>query len=331
LPPVPQRARILEGPNVITAESLTRRYGNFLAVDQVSFSIGQGEIVGLLGPNGAGKTTIMKMLTGYLEPSEGHARLDGIDVTDDPKTVQRQIGYLPETLPLYPELRVIDFLDFAAALRGVGRDRAAAVRDAIAATELEEKALDPIQTLSRGFRQRVGVAQAILHRPRFVVLDEPTNGLDPGQTLHMRALVKRLAERATVILSTHIMQEVKAVCGRVMILRNGALVLDEAIEKLTRSERLTLTTDAAPDRVQAILATVGGTGSVELVEQSPGRYHYRIPASGDADDLAARTAAALVSGGFRVYALAPEHRDLETVFREVSEAPATPVVRGVAA
>jgi ABC-2 type transport system ATP-binding protein len=305
---------------VITAESLTRRYGDFLAVDRVSFTVGQGEIVGLLGPNGAGKTTIMKMLTGYLEPSDGHVRLDGIDVTDDPKMVQRQLGYLPESVPLYPEMRVIDFLDFAAELRGVGADRAAAVRDAIAATELEEKALDPIQTLSRGFRQRVGVAQAILHRPRFVVLDEPTNGLDPGQTLHMRALVRRLAERATVILSTHIMQEVKAVCGRVMILRNGQLVLDESIEKLTRSERLALTTDLAPQRVTALIAPVAGAGAPELLEQRAGRFSYRIPLAGDVDELAARAAAALVGGGAKVFALAPEHRDLETVFREVSEA-----------
>jgi ABC-2 type transport system ATP-binding protein len=305
---------------VITAESLTRRYGDFLAVDDVSFSIGQGEIVGLLGPNGAGKTTIMKMLTGYLEPSAGRARLDGIDVTDDPKTVQRQLGYLPESLPLYPEMRVIDFLDFAAQLRGVEGDRAAAVREAIAATELEEKALDPIQTLSRGFRQRVGVAQAILHRPRFVVLDEPTNGLDPGQTVHMRALVKKLAERATVILSTHIMQEVNAVCGRVMILRHGRLVLDDSLANLTRSERLALTTDAAPERVGGVLGSISGAGRPELLGQDGGRFRYRVPLTGDVGELAAQAAAALAAQGVRIFALAPEHRDLETVFREVSEA-----------
>lgn len=309
---------------MITAESLTRRYGDFLAVDDVSFSIGQGEIVGLLGPNGAGKTTIMKMLTGYLEPSAGHARLDGIDVTSQPKTVQRQLGYLPESLPLYPEMRVIDFLDFAAELRGVEGDRATAVRDAIAATELEEKALEPIQTLSRGFRQRVGVAQAILHKPRFVVLDEPTNGLDPGQTLHMRDLIRRLAERATVILSTHIMQEVSAVCGRVMILRHGKLVLDDSLANLTRSERLALTTDASPDRVQSILDGIAGAGRAEMRAQHQGRYTYRVPLAGDVDALAARTAAALAAQNVQIFAIAPEHRDLETVFREVSEAGALP-------
>jgi len=309
---------------VITAESLTRRYGDFLAVDDVSFSIGQGEIVGLLGPNGAGKTTIMKMLTGYLEPSAGHARLDGVDVTQRPKTIQRQLGYLPESLPLYPEMRVIDFLDFAAELRGVEGDRAVSVRDAIAATELEEKALDPIQTLSRGFRQRVGVAQAILHRPRFVVLDEPTNGLDPAQTLHMRDLIRKLAERATVILSTHIMQEVSAVCGRVMILRNGRLVLDDTIANLTRSERLALATDAGPDRVQPVLSAIAGVGRLETLAQAAGRFEYRVPLAGDVDALAAQAAAALVAQDIRIFALAPEHRDLETVFREVSEASGSP-------
>jgi ABC-2 type transport system ATP-binding protein len=226
-------------------------------------------------------------------------------------------------------MRVIDFLDFAATLRGVEGDRAAAVREAIAATELEEKALDPIQTLSRGFRQRVGVAQAILHRPRFVVLDEPTNGLDPAQTLHMRDLVRRLAERATVILSTHIMQEVSAVCGRVMILRNGRLVLDDSLANLTRSERLALATDAAPDRVRSVLSGIAGTGRLEVLGQAPGRFTYRVPLSGDVDALAAEAASALTAQGVRIFALAPEHRDLETVFREVSEAGA-PAATGAA-
>jgi len=305
---------------VIKAESLTRRYGDFVAVDSVGFSIGQGEIVGLLGPNGAGKTTIMKMLTGYLEPSAGRVLVDDVDVTDQPKVVQRELGYLPESQTLYPEMTVADFLDFAAQLRGVTGDRGAAVREAIDATELGEKALDPIQTLSRGFRQRVGVAQAILHRPRFLILDEPTNGLDPAQTLHMRDLIKRLAERATIMLSTHIMQEVSAVCGRVMILRHGKLVLDESLATLTQSRRLVLTTDAPLARVVQVLPQAGGIGTAELVSTEGGRNRYRIPLAGDVDALAASAASALVGAGIRIFALAPEQRDLETVFREVSEA-----------
>ncbi|NJN51084.1 MAG: ABC transporter ATP-binding protein [Gammaproteobacteria bacterium] len=305
---------------MIQADALTRRYGSFLAVDAVDFRIGQGEIVGLLGHNGAGKTTIMKMLTGFLEPSSGAVTVDGIDVADDPKAVQRNLGYLPESLPLYPEMTVIDFLDFTAELRGVAHGRAAAIKDAIAATELEEKAFDPVHTLSRGYRQRVGVAQAIIHRPRFLVLDEPTNGLDPGQTQHMRDLIKRLAKNATVILSTHIMQEVSAVCGRVMILRNGRLVLDDSLAALTRSEHLVLATNATREQLSQVVGSVAGVGSPELLAQAEGQSRFRLPLDGDIDALTAAVADTMVAAGLKIFSLAPEHRDLETVFRSVSEA-----------
>jgi ABC-2 type transport system ATP-binding protein len=247
---------------VIKAEQLTRRYGDFLAVDRVDFTIEQGEIVGLLGHNGAGKTTIMKMLTGYLEPSAGRVLVDGVDVAEQPKVVQRSLGYLSESLPLYPEMTVVDYLEYAAELRGVApADQASAVRESIESTELEVKAFDRIYTLSRGYRQRVGVAQAILHKPRFLVLDEPTNGLDPSQTQHMRDLIRRLSAQATIILSTHIMQEVSAVCDRAMILRNGRLVLDESLAALRRSERLLVGTDAEPEKVGAALRGIDGVGS----------------------------------------------------------------------
>ncbi len=305
---------------MIQADALTRRYGSFLAVDRVDFRIGQGEIVGLLGHNGAGKTTIMKMLTGFLEPSSGSVTVDGIDVADDPKAVQRNLGYLPESLPLYPEMTVIDFLDFTAELRGVRDGRAAAIKDAIAATELEEKAFDAVHTLSRGFRQRVGVAQAILHRPRFLILDEPTNGLDPGQTQHMRDLIKRLAKDATVILSTHIMQEVSAVCGRVMILRNGKLVLDDSLDALTRSEHLVLSTSASREQLAPVIAKVAIASPPETIDSSAGRSRFRIGLSGEVGAGAAAVANAMVAAGLEIFALAPEHRDLETVFRQVSEA-----------
>ncbi len=305
---------------MIQADGLTRRYGTFLAVDSVNFKIGPGEIVGLLGHNGAGKTTIMKMLTGFLEPSAGTITVDGVDVAEAPKQVQQSLGYLPESLPLYPEMTVMDFLDFTAELRGVRDGRARAIREAVAATELEEKAFDPIHTLSRGYRQRVGVAQAILHKPRFLVLDEPTNGLDPGQTQHMRDLIVELAKDATVILSTHIMQEVNAVCGRVMILRQGRLVLDDSIAALTRSERLSLATNGDREQVTRVLSGIAGAGAAEPVAMRDGQHHYRVPLSGDIDAVTAAVASALVGAGLSVYAIAPEHRDLETVFREVSDA-----------
>jgi ABC-2 type transport system ATP-binding protein len=304
---------------VIKAEQLTRRYGDFLAVDRVDFSIGQGEIVGLLGHNGAGKTTIMKMLTGYLEPSEGRILVDDVDVAEQPKVVQRSLGYLSESLPLYPEMTVVDYLEYAAELRGVApADQASAVRESVEATELESKAFDQIHTLSRGYRQRVGVAQAILHKPRFLVLDEPTNGLDPSQTQHMRELIRRLAGNATIILSTHIMQEVNAVCDRAMILRNGRLVLDETLASLRRSERLLVGTDAEPATVAAALRGVDGVGAASPVRN--GTKRVALPLSGEVEATSARVVAALVAANIHVYSVAPEQRDLETVFREVSDA-----------
>jgi ABC-2 type transport system ATP-binding protein len=304
---------------VIKAEQLTRRYGDFLAVDRVDFTIEQGEIVGLLGHNGAGKTTIMKMLTGYLEPSAGRVLVDGVDVAEQPKVVQRSLGYLSESLPLYPEMTVVDYLEYAAELRGVApADQASAVRESIESTELEVKAFDRIYTLSRGYRQRVGVAQAILHKPRFLVLDEPTNGLDPSQTQHMRDLIRRLSAQATIILSTHIMQEVNAVCDRAMILRNGRLVLDESLAALRRSERLLVGTDAEPDQVGAALRGIDGVGSALPIRS--GAKRVALPFSGDVEATAARVVAALVGADIRVFSVTPEQRDLETVFREVSDA-----------
>jgi ABC-2 type transport system ATP-binding protein len=297
---------------MIEADGLSRRYGDFLAVDDVSFAIGQGEIVGLLGHNGAGKTTIMKMLTGYLEPSAGSVRVDGMVVEEDRQKVQAQLGYLPENLPLYPELSVADYLAYAAELREI--DPVPSVRRAIEATELTVKAFDPIATLSRGYKQRLGVAQAILHEPRFLILDEPTNGLDPGQTQHMRALIKRLSERATVILSTHIMQEVNALCDRALILHNGILAVDERLENLRVSNRLHVRTAAQADLPQ----TLAGVDGIAAIHRGvDGGWELETP--GNPDAVAAQVATRLVAAGLPVYQLASAQRDLESVFREVND------------
>ena len=295
---------------MIDADGLTRRYGETLAVNAVGFSIGQGEIVGLLGHNGAGKTTIMKMLTGYLEPSAGSVRVDGVDVAENPQAVQQRLGYLPENCPVYPEMSVVDYLDYVAGLRGVA-NRAEALRAVLTATDLTHRALDPIGTLSRGYQQRVGVAQAIVHEPQLLILDEPTNGLDPSQTQHMRELILRLAERATVILSTHIMQEVDAVCDRVMILRAGELALDERLAALKESSRVQLATDAPAPAVEAAVA---GFAAVEPVDDG---FAVRFEGVADAERTA-ELAERLVAGGVAIHGLAAEKRDLETVFREVS-------------
>ncbi len=299
---------------MIEADQLTRRYGDFLAVDGVSFSISHGEIVGLLGHNGAGKTTIMKMLTGYLEPSAGSVRVDGVSLTDDPDRVQASLGYLPENLPLYPEMSVADYLDYAAEIRGIDAPRA--VPRAIEATELESKALDPISTLSRGFKQRVGVAQAILHEPRLLILDEPTNGLDPGQTEHMRSLIERLAENATVILSTHIMQEVDAICDRAIILRSGSLVLDERLADLKESNRYRLRS-ASGTSMEDLLSPLAVVQRVTLEDEG----QWEVVVVGDLDAAGGAIASAVVGAGHPLYELTLKRRDLETVFREVNAAP----------
>ena len=305
---------------MIDAEGLTRRYGDTLAVNDVSFTIGKGEIVGLLGHNGAGKTTIMKMLTGYLEPSAGNVRVDDLDVVEAAQAIQQRLGYLPENCPVYPEMTVVGYLDYVAGLRGVD-NRPLALREVLAATDLTHRALDPIGTLSRGYQQRVGVAQAIVHKPALLILDEPTNGLDPSQTQHMRELIVRLASQATVILSTHIMQEVDAVCDRVMILRAGELALDERLSALKESARVNLATDAPLERIQSAIdgfatASASGDGFAVTFDGSPDESHV------------AALAERLVAGGVAVHSLAPEKRDLETVFREVTSArsvePATP-------
>jgi ABC-2 type transport system ATP-binding protein len=299
---------------MIRVEHLTRSYGDITAVDNVSFTIERGEILGLLGHNGAGKTTIMKMMTGYLEPTRGTIRIDDLQIGIDTRAIQSRIGYLPENCPLWPEMTVIDYLEYQAVLHGVPEiKRDHVVAQAIGRTALKERAAETIQTLSRGYRQRVGVAQALLHNPDIVILDEPTNGLDPTQILHMRDLIGELAKTATVIVSTHILQEVQAVCERVLILRSGRLVVNARIDDLARSGGLLVSVD---DDASDTLAGVPTVTKVEVSEGSDGHRHYRLDAPTDA---APEIADALCRAGRKIYVLQPQRRDLETVFAEVNE------------
>jgi ABC-2 type transport system ATP-binding protein len=234
--------------------------------------------------------------------------------------VQQCIGYLPENCPLYPEMTVIDFLVYAAQLHGVALNRqTTAVRDAIARTELGAKATHVIGTLSRGYRQRVGVAQAILHRPRILVLDEPTNGLDPAQIGHMRALITDLAQQATVIISTHIMQEVNAVCDRVIIIREGNKVLDAQLKALTSTHRLITVIDQPPEPAQPWLAAVDGVSGVEVMSSDAGRYRYALALDRDSVEAAPAVAASVLQRGARLFAMYPEQRDLESLFNKINQ------------
>ncbi|WP_305907756.1 ABC transporter ATP-binding protein [Methylomarinum sp. Ch1-1] len=311
---------------MLEVSDLTRLYGDFVAVDRVGFSIGQGEIVGLLGHNGAGKTTIMKMLSGYLEPNQGRISIDGIDLTDDAKQVQRTLGYLPESLPIYPEMSVADYLDYAAELKGLtGDHKYLEIKRAIGATAIADRLLSPISTLSRGYKQRVGVAQAILGQPRLLILDEPTNGLDPTQTEQMRRLIRDLAQDATVILSTHIMQEVEALCDRALILRNGRLAVDARLDELRHSNHLLIATTLAPQSAEQRLRALNGIENLEVLSHAAepeGGYRYRLTLSErDAcNTISAALAKSIIEAGAELYQLHPEQRDLETLFREVSNA-----------
>ncbi len=218
---------------MIQVTDLKKSYGPIQALGGVTFEIAPGEIVGLLGPNGAGKTTIIKMLTGYLQPDEGLVMVDGLDVLTHTRQVQAEIGYLPETAPLYPELSVQAYLLMMAELRQIPEEeRIERLSEAVYATGLNEHLTRPIGQLSKGFRQRVGLAQAILHRPRLLILDEPTIGLDPTQIVEIRRLIRRLAEHSTVLFSTHILSEVEALCDRVIILMNGQIKADARLSEL---------------------------------------------------------------------------------------------------
>ena len=214
---------------MIEVKGLVKTYGPKRAVDGVSFRVNRGDILGFLGPNGAGKSTTMKMITGFLRPDSGTATVDGIDVTVDPVAVKRKLGYLPESAPAYPEMTVEEFLGFIAEVRGFRSATAkrAQVDRAIGLTHLAPVRKQTIETLSKGFKQRVGFAQALLHDPGVLVLDEPTDGLDPNQKNEVRSLIKAMAVDKAVILSTHILEEVDAICNRVIIISQGKVVADE--------------------------------------------------------------------------------------------------------
>lgn len=306
---------------MIRIDHVTRKYGEIAAVSDVSLTINRGEIVGLLGHNGAGKTTLMKMLTGYLEPTSGSMSVDGIDVVKDRLAVQRQIGYMPENAPLYPEMMVQEYLLMMAELRGVPADRrVSAVSVAAGRTGLGQHLLRPIGQLSKGYRQRVGLAQAIVHDPALLVLDEPTNGLDPLQIQTIRDLIRKLGQTSTIILSTHILQEVEAVCGRVVILIEGKLSADASLSELLTSNVLRLSVDDKAD-VRGGLTKVPGLSSIRRVGADPavpGNTVWGLDCAPGA--MPAPAVLDVAHGaGWRVTALAPEHRTLDGVFKQLQQ------------
>lgn len=307
---------------MITVSNILRNYGDFIAVDEVSFKIAPGEIVGLLGHNGAGKTTILKMLTGFLEPTGGTITIDGDDICRDRRRVQQRIGYLPENCPAYPEMTILDYLDYSASLHGLSRlERSPLIAEAIEKTGLTEKATKRISTLSRGYRQRTGVAQAILHKPKILILDEPTNGLDPTQILQMRKLIKDLAVKSTIIISTHILQEVQAICDRVLILKDGAKVLDVKLDELQEEGRLLLRVSGDDNKMKQFFSGCEGVIECDQIsaENVPASsYALSIDKDRDRHKMAANIARGVHDQGWELYSMSFESRNLETVFAELS-------------
>ena len=318
---------------MIEVEHLSKIYGSTAGIEDVTFNVEPGEIMGFLGPNGAGKTTTMRILAGYLPATSGIARIAGADVHEDSLTVRQRIGYLPETPPLYPEMTVEGFLDFVARLKAVpAGDRPARVQAAIERCNLQEKRRVLIRKLSKGFRQRVGIAQAIVHEPPVIILDEPTVGLDPRQIIEVRNLIKSLAGNQTVILSTHILPEVSMTCNRVTIINRGKVIATNTLENLEASlaggsrYELEIEGDAAA-AAQQLLQILPNVQSVEV-----------IPAAGAASALAADNRAGLrvisqpgteagpdvvtvlVGMGLRVYEMQRTRANLESVFLELTTA-----------
>jgi ABC-2 type transport system ATP-binding protein len=300
---------------VVTLQALSKRYGGRFAVDGVSLDIGENEVVGLLGPNGSGKTTILRILTGYLRPSSGTARIAGHDVITDGPAARARVGYVPEDAPLYPHMRVDEFLSFMGRLRGL---EGARLRRALALARerlsLEAVGATIIGRLSRGYRQRVAIAQAILHEPALLVLDEPTNGLDPRQVIELREVIRDLAARCSVVLASHILSEVELVADRAAILLRGRLL---TVRRLERERILRIRTPSAlAARVSEILASgEGAAGSEEAgVADGVASWRIRSPDEGAAERLAARLCAA----GIGVVEFAQERSDLEDTFLKLT-------------
>ena len=305
--------------SAIEIEHLSKSYGRIRALEDVSFKVDPGEVIGLLGPNGAGKTTLMKILTGYLEPDGGEVRVHGIDVVGDPISAQRRIGYLPESAPLYSEMIVQEYLDTMAAMRGVPyADRREKMIEAIRATGLEDRVVQPIGTLSKGFRQRVGIAQAIIHQPDILILDEPTTGLDPTQIVEIRDLIKRLASKTTVLLSTHILSEVEAACERVLVIMRGELRADAKLADLRNANAAVVAIDAAAEGVEAKLKEIAGVTRVEPIGERDSLQRWRVTSSAE-DDVCPALFEALRATTWKVSELRPEPKSLERVFRDLAE------------
>ena len=304
---------------MIEVQHLTKRYGPTTAVDDVSFRVERGEVLGFLGPNGAGKTTTMRVLTGYMPPTDGKAIVAGYDIFDQPIEAKRRIGYLPETPPLYPEMTVRDYLTFVAKIKAVPkRGRAARINEVMERTRVADMANRHCGKLSKGYRQRVGLAQSLLNNPEVLILDEPTAGLDPKQIIDTRRLIKELGGDHTIILSTHILPEVSQTCQRVVIINKGRVVAvdtpDNLTSRLRGSETMLVQVDAPPDDdVKHAMEIVPGVTNVAVAERRGTTTSYEVN-SDTGRDVRRQLASVVVSNGWGLLELRPLRMSLEEIF-----------------
>jgi len=308
---------------MLEIQGLTKRFGNRTVVDDVTFSADRGEVVGFLGPNGAGKTTTMRMVVGFLGPTAGSATVCGHDVGSDPIAVKRSVGYLPEGAPLYDDMTPAAFLGFVAAVRGLrGEKGRAAIAGAVAQLQLDEVLEQPIGTLSKGFKRRVGLAQAILHDPEVLILDEPTDGLDPNQKHEVRSLITRMAREKVIVISTHLLEEVEAVCTRAIIIAHGRVVFDGTPDSLqARSERHNAVrihiVAGAAELCRAELSRINGVARVEMLGATDGIARLlAYPANGRT--ILEEVGATLRARGLNVEEISVERGRLDEVFREIT-------------
>lgn len=309
---------------MIEVSNLTKKYGAHVAVDHLSFKVEKGQIYGFLGPNGAGKSTTMNMLTGYLAATEGKVTINGKDIQKEPEEAKKSIGYLPELPPLYTEMTVAEYLKFVAELKKVPRqERGRQIEEVMELTRITDMGGRLIKNLSKGYRQRVGLAQAILGYPEVIILDEPTVGLDPKQIIEIRDLIKRLGENHTIILSSHILSEVSAVCDHIMIIAHGKLVASDSPEGLEKrmsgSGELFLEVKGDSERILSILNSLEQVESVQIKEaEEEGTVRLRVLPEGN-EDVRERIFFALAEAGLPILELQRTKRTLEDIFLELTD------------
>lgn len=310
--------------DMIKVHNLMKLYGDFIAVDDISFEVKKGEILGFLGPNGAGKSTTMKILTCYLAPNKGEVWISGLNIFDHSLEVRKKIGYLPENTPLYQEMNVLECLEFFASMHDIPASKQSKyIKQVVEACGLQEKLKNDIFQLSKGYRQRVGLAQAMIHQPEILILDEPTSGLDPNQIVEIRNLIKEIGKEKTIILSTHILSEVEATCDRVIIINKGKIVGQDSPSELkrksTQANAIVVSVEGGVREIGKILAEIKGIQNVEKLDTpSEDAHRFKLEVS-EEDEMRPKISRALVEAGMDLLEIRKESPTLEDVFHELTK------------